>query len=188
MRRIGAKLFLVALLTTGPAYAQAPTGTIAGVVTDSAGAPVAGARVSVTNRDSGLTRSLNASEEGDYSAAALLPGVYLVTAEANGFSLLQRTATVETGTTTTVNLTLQVGGVREQVTVSDAAAPLMNYESHSVGGLISRAQIESLPLNGRSFLELAKSEPGVTSPGRLNDGRTFIKPAQKTPSACGGDE
>jgi hypothetical protein len=61
--------------STGAAYSQAPTGTIAGVVTDSAGAPVAGARVRITNRDSGLTRSLTTSAEGDYSAAALVPGV-----------------------------------------------------------------------------------------------------------------
>lgn len=177
MGKIRPQLFLVAfvaaLLAVGPSLAQAPTGTIAGVVTDSAGAPVAGARVSIANQESGLTRSLSASEAGDYSAAALPPGVYQVTAEATGFSLLQRTATIETGTTTTVNLTLQVGEVSEQVTVSDAA-PLMNYESNSVGGVISRAQIENLPLNGWNFLDLAKLEPGVTNPGRLSDGRTFV--------------
>ena len=177
MSKIRSQLFLMAFVATflavGPSLAQAPTGTIVGVVTDSAGAPVAAARVNITNLDSGLARSLNAFEEGDYSAAALPPGVYLVTAEANGFSLLQRTATIEAGTTTTVNLALQVGEVSEQLTVSDAA-PLMNYESHSVGGVVSRAQIENLPLNGRNFLELAKLEPGVTNPSRLSDGRTFV--------------
>src|SRR5687767_4099252 len=111
-----AKLFLVMLLAAGSARAQTPTGTIAGVVADPAGAPVAAARVRLTNRDSGLTRSLTTSEEGDYSAAALPPGVYLVTAEADGFSLLERTAAAETGATTTLNLTLQVGGIDEKVT------------------------------------------------------------------------
>jgi hypothetical protein len=175
MSKMGAQLLLLLLLAAGSSRAQTPTGTIAGVVTDSAGAPIAGARVRLTNRDSGLTRGLNTSAEGDYSAAALPPGVYHVTAEADGFSLLRRAATVETGATTTVNLTLQVGEVREQVTVGDAA-PLMNYESNIVGGVVSRAQIDNLPLNGRNFLELAGLEPGVTKPSRLSDGRVFVSP------------
>lgn len=171
--KIQSMLLLVALATVGVARAQAPTGAIAGVVSDSAGAPVAGARVNIINHDSGLTRTLETSAEGDYSAAALPPGVYQVTAQAAGFSLLQRTATVETGVTTAVKLTLQVGGLSEQVTVDDAA-PLINYEHHQVGGLVSRQQIENLPLNGRNFLELAKLEPGVTNPSRLSDNRVFV--------------
>lgn len=140
-----AKLFLVVLTAVGSARARAPTGTIAGVVTDRAGAPFAGARVRLTNRHSGLTRSLTTSEGGGYSAAALPAGVYHVTAEADGFSLLERTATVETGTTTTLNLTLQIGKISEQVPV-DTATPLIQYEHHQVGGLVSREQIEDLPL------------------------------------------
>jgi hypothetical protein len=173
MSKTCAQLLLLVLLAVGSARAQTPTGTIAGVVTDPAGAPIAAARVRLINLDSMLIRSLTTSAEGEYSAAVLPPGIYQVTAEAYGFSLVQRAATVETGTTTTVNLTLQVGEVREQVTVGDAA-PLLNYESHSVGGVVSRAQIENLPLNGRNFLELAKLEPGVANPSRLNDGRVFV--------------
>ena len=168
-----AKLFLVVLAAVGPARAQAPTGTLSGVVMDPAGTPVAGARIRLTNRDSGLTRSLTTSAEGDYSAAALPPGEYLVTAEADGFGLLERTAAVETGATTTLNLTLQVGELSEQVTV-DTAAPLMQYEHHQVGGLVGRRQIEDLPLNGRNFLELAKLEPGVQPPARASSNRTFV--------------
>jgi hypothetical protein len=168
-----AKLFLVGLSAVGSVRAQAPTGTVAGVVTDSAGAPVAGARVRLTNLDSGLTRSLNASTDGDYSAAALPPGVYQVTAEAAGFSVLQRTATAEAGTTTTVNLTLQVGELSEQVTVDDNAR-LINYESNVVGGVVDHAQIENLPLNGRNFLDLAKLEPGVTNAAPSTSNRVFV--------------
>jgi carboxypeptidase family protein len=170
--RIGGPLLTV-LLAAGTAWAQAPTGTIAGIVVDSSGTPIAGARVRLTNRDSGLARSVTTSAEGDYSAAALPPGVYQVTAEADGFRLLGRTATVETGTTTTVDLTLQVGQMSEQVTV-EAAAPLIQYEHHQVGGLVSRGQIEDLPLNGRNFLELAELEPGVQAPARASSNRTFV--------------
>ena len=166
-------LLLVALATVGVAHAQAPTGTITGVVTDATGAVVAGARITITNRATGLSRTLTSSAEGDYSAVALPPGDYQVMAEATGFSLLERTATVETGATATLNLTLQVGEVRERLTMNTSNA-LIDYEHHQVGGLVSRQQIENLPLNGRNFLELAKLEPGVTNPVRLNDNRVFV--------------
>ncbi|MBA3355992.1 MAG: carboxypeptidase regulatory-like domain-containing protein [Pyrinomonadaceae bacterium] len=155
------------------ARAQAPTGTIVGVVTDPTGVPVASVLVTITNRDSRLTRRLNTSDEGDYSAAALPPGVYRVTAEATGFPLLESTVTVQVGTTTTVNLILQIGKVRETVTVDDAA-PLLHYDQHQVSGVVSRAQIENLPLNGRDFLELAKLEPGVTNPVRGTNNRVSV--------------
>jgi hypothetical protein len=173
MSKVPAKLLLAILVAVSSARAQAPTATIAGVVTDPAGAAVAGASLSITNRDSGLTRKLTTSAEGDYSAAALPSGVYKVAVEAAGFSVLERTATVEAGTTTTVNLTLQIGGVNEEMKVNDAA-PLIHYEQHQVGGLVSRAQIENLPLNGRNFLDLAKLEPGVTNPIRGSNNRVFV--------------
>jgi len=165
-------------------YAQAPTGNIAGVVTDPAGAPIAGARIRITNRDIGLARNLTASAEGDYSAVALLPGDYQVTAEAGGFSPAERNATVEAGTTTYVRLALQLSTVKEMVTVNDAA-PLLRYDQHQVSGLINRRQIESLPLNGRNFLELAKLEPGVITPARFSGNRTMV-PVLGSPAANNG--
>ena len=166
-------LLILLVLAFSPVHAQTPTGTIAGIVSDPAGAPIAGAHVTVINRETGLSRNLVTSGEGDYSAAALPSGVYRVTAEAKGFSLLGRTATVEAGTATTVNLVLQIGELRETVTV-DTATPLINYESNQVGGVVSRKQIENLPLNGRNFLELAKLEPGVTNPLRGTNNRVFV--------------
>jgi hypothetical protein len=182
--KILAKLFLVLLVATGTARAQTPTGNIIGMVTDQTGAPVAGAHINIINRDSGLSRNLTTSGEGDYSAAVLLPGVYKVTAEATGFSLLERTAEVLAGTTTTVNLTLQVGEMRAAVTV-DTTAPLIQYDTHQVGGVVNRVQIENLPLNGRNFLELAKLEPGVTTPVRTANNRT-LTPVLGSPAANNG--
>jgi carboxypeptidase family protein len=168
-------IFAYCLLCALPslARAQAPTGTIAGVVSDPTGAPVARALVTITNRDSRMTRTCNTSDEGDYSAAALPPGVYRVTAEATGFPLLETTATVQVGTTTTVNLTLQIGKVRENVTVDDDS-PSLQYDQHQVSGVVGRAQIENLPLNGRDFLELAKLEPGVINPVRGTNNRVSV--------------
>ncbi|MCI0418228.1 MAG: carboxypeptidase-like regulatory domain-containing protein [Acidobacteria bacterium] len=164
---------LLTLVAVGLAWAQVPTGTIAGVVTDPADARVAEAYLMILNRDSGLTRSVTTAAEGDYSAPALPPGVYQITAQATGFRRLERAVSVEAGTTTTVNLKLQIGEVTEKVTVDDAV-PLIRYDHHQVGGLISRAQIENLPLNGRNFLELAKLEPGVTNAVRATNNRVLV--------------
>src|SRR3972149_4069062 len=83
------------------------------------------------------------------------------------FSLFSASSLVlaQAPTGTTVDLKLQIGAVKEMVTVRDAT-PLLRSDHHQVTGLISRQQIENLPLNGRNFLELAKLEPGVTTPFR----------------------
>jgi hypothetical protein len=163
----------LALVAVGSAHPQTPTGTIAGVVTDPHDARVPEAQVSIINRETGLARTFTTSTEGDYSAVSLLPGIYQITVKATGFRRLERAASVEAGTTTTVNLALQLGELSDKVTVSDAA-PLIRYDHHQVGGLVSRGQIENLPLNGRSFLELAKLEPGVQPPSRASSNRTFV--------------
>jgi hypothetical protein len=168
------------------AQAQTPTGTITGVVVDQTGAQVAGVGITIINRDNGLTRNLTTYNEGNYSASGLPPGTYLVKAEANGFSPQERIATIQAGTTTKVDLTLQIIAFKETVTVGDAA-PLLHYDHHQISGLISRSQIENLPLNGRNFLELAKLEPGVTTPTSFGGNRTFI-PVLGSPSAFNGSQ
>src|SRR4051812_2296316 len=135
--------------------AQAPSGAIAGVVIDSSGAALNDVPVHVTNRDTGQHRIVITSADGRYTVEALTPGVYRVAVAVAGFKGLERGASLEAGTTTTVNLTLQVGEVTETTTVS-GAAPLLHYAQHHVGGVVTRDQIDNLPLNGRNFLELAK--------------------------------
>src|SRR4030095_1253029 len=143
------------------------------VVTDPVGARVAGAQIDIVNRSRGLTRALTTSTEGEYSAPALPPGLYQVTLEAAGFRRLEAAVAVEAGTTTNLDMELQVGEVTEKVTINDAA-PLMRYDHHQVSGLVSRKQIEDLPLNGRNFLELAKLEPGGTGPVRASNNRLIV--------------
>ncbi len=173
MIKAPALALLLIPLALGSAHAQTPTGTIAGVVIDQTGAALADARVDIVNRHTGQRRTLVTFADGHYSAAALPAGLYQVTVEAVAFKRLEREATVEAGTTTTVDLTLEVGAMTERVTVA-GAQPLIRRDHHEVGGLVTRDQIEALPLNGRNFLELAKLEPGVTNPARLADGRTFV--------------
>jgi hypothetical protein len=157
----------------GLARAQEPTGAIAGAVRDPSGAAVVGARIKAVSAVTGLARTVTSSEQGDYSFPALLAGEYEVSAEALGFQRMVRTTLVEAGTTTTADFALRLGEVSESVTV-DGASPQMHYDSHTVGGVVTHSQIEDLPLNGRSVLELAKLEPGVQPPSRTSGNRIFV--------------
>ena len=157
----------------GFATPQTPTGSIAGVIRDPSGSTVSAARVQAVSTATGLARTIATSAQGDFSFPALLAGEYEVSAEAPGFQRTVREAVVEAGTTTTVDFALRVGDVKDSVTV-EGASPQMHYDSHTVGGVVTRSQIEDLPLNGRNFLDLAKLEPGVQPPTRTAEGRTFV--------------
>lgn len=154
-------LLLFLALAAQTICAQAPVGTLAGVVSDPSGAVVPRATVTITNIDNGLVRTVETNSEGVYSAPSLPAGNYEVKVVAKGFSSYLRPTQVATGSTTTINVSLQVGQTTEIVTVTGAAAAI-NYESNTVQGVVSRKQIDNLPLNGRSFLNLAQLEPGVT--------------------------
>lgn len=151
--------------------AQAPTGTISGTVTDASGAVVPNATITITNKATGVARTLTANSEGLYSAPALLPGEYEVKAELQGFRTTVRSAQVLAGSPTTVDMAMQVGATREVVTV-EAATAQINYDNNAIAGVIERQTIEDIPLNGRSSLQLAQLEPGVTvapgSPSQFN--------------------
>ena len=166
MSKLAFSLTLVFSLAWVPLRAQAPVGTISGTVMDETGAVVPTATITVTNKTANVTRTLAANSEGLYSVAALAPGDYEVRVEMQGFRTLVRNAQVVAGSTTTVDMALSVGATREVVTV-EAATAQVNYESHSVAGIIARENIQDLPLNGRSSLQLASLEPGVT----VNAGR-----------------
>ena len=154
-------LLLVSVVVLAvPVCAQVPTGTIAGTITDESGAVLPKAKVTVTNRETGAVRVLQTNSEGIFSAPSLSAGSYEVRVEAQGFQSFLRPAEVATGITTTVNITMQVGTTKEVVTVAGVASNI-NLESNTVQGVVTRQQIDNLPLNGRSFLNLAQLEPGV---------------------------
>src|SRR5262245_61848067 len=173
MNKLRTMLFLLALVAANSVRAQTPTGVIAGVVRDPSGAAVTGAQVKLVSLATGLTRAVGASEQGAYSFPALLPGEYKVSAEVQGFRSVVQPATVEAGATTTLDFALPIGDTTDSITV-DGASPQMRYDSHTVGGLVTQAQIQGLPHNGRSFLELAKLEPGVQPPARASSNRYFV--------------
>jgi hypothetical protein len=164
-----------------PAFAQAPVGTISGVVADESGAVIPNASVKIRNKATGAERDLMSNAEGSFSAPALPAGVYEVRVELKGFRTVVREATVETGLTTTADMRLPIGQTSEVVNV-EAATAQVEYEKHAIDGVVSRQQIQDLPLNGRSYLQLASIEPGVT----VGTGSTSQYNALATVSILGG--
>lgn len=144
----------------GSAYSQAPTGSIIGTVTDESGAVIPGASVSILGKATGLKRTAVSSADGTFNILSLPAAEYQVRCEHRGFRTSVLELTVETGSTATLDLRLQVGAAAEIVEVEGAAAQVAT-DSFKVDGVITRQQIQELPLNGRNYLQLAFLEPGV---------------------------
>ena len=152
---------LIALLLCAAVLAQAPTGDISGTVFDESGAVVPNASVLIVNKETGLQRTFTTGPTGVFSASSIPAGLYEVKVDVPGFRTLVREVTVQTGTVTTADMHLQVGAAKDVITV-EAASPLVEFERNTIDGVVTRQQIQNLPLNGRSFLQLAFLEPGVT--------------------------
>jgi hypothetical protein len=157
---------LLSMLIAPITWAQAPVGTISGTVTDPTGAVIKDALINVRNKATGFERQTKSESDGSYSAPALPAGEYEVKTQVQGFRTILREVTVTVGSIVKIDLALEVGQANEIVTVDASGTSQINYESHSIDGVITRQKIQELPLNGRSFLQLAFLEPGVTaSPG-----------------------
>jgi hypothetical protein len=161
-------LLLATLIFTTFAFAQLPTGSIQGTITDPSGAVVPGAKVTISSASSGQTFNLTTSGSGSYTSGPLLPGMYTIAVTAQGFSTAQSTVSVQVGGVTAVNLVLKVGKTSELVTV-EASAVQVNTVQPTVQGVLTAQQIEDLPISGRNFLNLAALEPGV----QIQDGGNF---------------
>jgi Carboxypeptidase regulatory-like domain len=158
---------LCGLLFSGVTWAQVSTGTISGAVKDSSGAALPAAKVVVANQDTGISRTFQTDENGHYSAVSLSPGNYRVTGTREGFQTEVRSGIVLTvGQEAIVDLSLAVGSVTQTVTVT-GGAPLVETTTASLGSLVDDQTIRALPLNGRSWDQLALLQPGVilNSPG-----------------------
>ncbi|MGA7286673.1 MAG: TonB-dependent receptor, partial [Terriglobales bacterium] len=144
-----------------PLISQTTSGRILGSISDQSGASVAGATVTVTDVQRGTARTFTTDASGEYVAPELQPGVYKVRAEAKGFKSVERpNIAVEVAQDVRVDLALPAGQVSETIVVTDEV-PLVNSTSATLGGTLSNAEINDLPLNGRNYENLLQLRPGV---------------------------
>lgn len=143
------------------ALAQSETATLLGTVQDSNGATVTGATVTLKNTGTAIASTTTTDSNGDYQFVNVKIGIYQVTVEASGFDrTVAENVTLTVSARQRVDLSLQVASAAVSVTVTDAANPLQT-DSSDVGQVIQRQQIVALPLNGRSYANLALLAPGV---------------------------
>jgi hypothetical protein len=163
-------LLAVVLLSYQPAHAQATVGTggIEGSITDPQGAAVPTAKVMILRTGTGQTINAPVNSSGIYSVGGLVPGVFTVRVEASNFKTVENTVTVQVGVVSGVNIKLELGAASTIVEVTGTAVAV-NTEQATVQGVLTRGDIENLPINGRNVLDLAQLEPGV----QIQDGQNF---------------
>src|SRR6202453_4336263 len=146
-------------------HAQSTYGTVAGQVTDSSGAAIADAAVTLTNVGTQEKRTAQSGADGLYTFVNLNPGNYRVDIEKTGFKHFARTdVTVQVQQSTTVNAPLQVGEVSQVVEVT-SQTPLLQSETSSLGQVVDTRETNELPLNGRNVFNLLTTAPSVVAQG-----------------------
>jgi hypothetical protein len=150
------------LLACSVAFSQGNTGRILGAVTDQNGGNVAGAAVTISDVQRGITRNLVTGDGGEHVAGDLLPVTYKVRAELKGFKIFERqNILLEVGKDVRVDVVLQPGSVSETVTITEEV-PMVDTTTTTLGGTISNEIINDLPLNGRNYQNLLTLRPGTT--------------------------
>jgi hypothetical protein len=150
---------LLSLLISVPLFAQLPTAGVNGVVSDPTGAVVPGARVTLTNVDNGVARTVSSGASGEYTIPGVMPGNYKMSVVGKGFGKTDMVGLhLETGKDLTVNVKLTISS-QSEVSVSDSVSGIELTQSE-VQGQITEQTMSAIPLNGRNFIELAYLAPG----------------------------
>jgi hypothetical protein len=167
--RIRLLVVLAILSGAAPALAQVNTGRVVGTVRDPSGAAVPQATVLVSDVATNIGVTVYTDERGDFVVTPLNPGIYAVTVTMDGFqTAVVKGVEVQVGQSARVNVDLKLGALTENMVVA-ASTPLLDTESGTLGHVVTNTQIVNLPLNGRSFYELARLTPGaVLLPGGGN--------------------
>jgi hypothetical protein len=160
-------LTIILMLSSTAVQSQSAsaTGRLEGILTDSTGAAVPGADVTVRNQNTGISTTLQSGAEGDFTFLYLDPGTYEVSIRKAGFNkLVLKEISVTVGTRAIIHPRLAVGRIETTVSVS-ATTPLVDTAESSLGTVVDQQSIESLPLNGRNFTDFALLTPGATTDG-----------------------
>jgi hypothetical protein len=146
---------------TSAAFAQITSATITGTIKDETGGLLPGVDVTVSNVQTGLTRSVVTDGNGYFTVPGLAPGTYEARATLQGFATaVQSGIVLEVAQQAALNLVLKVGAASETITVS-GEAPLIDLRTSALSAVVPEKTIEELPLNGRNFISLATLQPGV---------------------------
>jgi hypothetical protein len=174
--RLTALCFITFVLFINIASAQSPNGTVSGIVLDPSNGIIAGADVLIINGATGIQYAGKANNEGFYLVPNIPPGTYRIQVSNSGFkTIIKPDIVIHVQDALAINFTLPIGAASEIVTVQ-AGGPAVNSESASVGTVIDRQFIETLPLNGRSFNTLLQLTPGtvVVPTDTFNQGQFSI--------------
>ena len=167
MTRTGRSLFflIIPLLFGTAVLAQTPNATVGGLISDPSGSIVQDASVVVTNIDTGVDFRTQSNNEGFYRVTGLIPGHYRIYVSKQGFrSVVNNDIELHVQDTVAINFALAVGSISESVTVQ-AAEPLLQTQSSTLGEVIQGRTVQDMPLNGRNGLNLVSLVPGVGAQG-----------------------
>jgi hypothetical protein len=149
------------LVISLPLRAQVAGGTLSGTITDPSGSVVPNAEVAIKNSATGISRNVTTNADGFYSAANLVPGNYEVSVSAAGFNTeIKKGIVINVGAQPVFNLVLQIGSVSNRVEVT-TEAPTVQLTSSDISATVNATTVRELPLNGRSWTDLASLQPGV---------------------------
>lgn len=172
-------VLLPILLVVPNAIAQTTAGTVTGVVTDAAGAPVPQATAKLSSEATGFSQSVETNNEGAYVFPLVSPGTYQISIEREGFQRFVRAFTLAVAQQARIDAQLTIGQVTESVSVS-ASAVLLETTSSNLGQVVTNRMVTELPLNGRNPFALAALTPGVTPLASFGAGLTGARGAAQT--------
>ncbi len=148
------------LIATVNAFGQSSTGSVRGTVQDATGAVVPNVTVVLTNTATGVQQRAVSNDSGIYVFASAIPGPYNLVAETSGMARFEATVTVQTATSSTVDITLTPAGTATSVQVADVT-PVVTTDTPTMSHTLERTRIEQLPINGRNVVNLLQTVPGI---------------------------
>ena len=162
---------LLMMLAAAPGWAQTFRGTIQGTVTDSSGAALVGATVTIHNMDTGIDRITQTNNDGSYLVPELQVGTYNVTVTMSGFQKSVTTGVVvDVASQKKIDAVLKPGQVNQQITVAGEDLPQVDSTNDTLGGTLTQETVKDLPVNGRDYTKLIFLNPGVAgSPDQISD-------------------
>ena len=163
--KVALRVLFIFSAALGAAYAQTVGANLQGTVYDPSGAVIPGVQIEVRNVETGAVRTLVTDEGGRWREPVLPPGEYELRVSSSGFqTVIRKGINLAVGQEAVVDLRLELGKTGSEVNVV-ADAERINLVSGSVSGLVDEKQMRDLPLNGRSFQQLALLQPGVNAAG-----------------------